>query len=439
MTRFPGISGLSALALVAAGWLAPAVAQDRASKPLDRVMSPDARNASIDEFPWQVALLRDDGRSNFDAQFCGGSVIAPTWVLTAAHCIEDQTADGIVVLYGTASLEAEGRIANVRRIIPHERYRAGTDGAIENDIALLELESPIPAETVRLAAPEAAWAEAAGGIAIVTGWGEQNPEGPAGDAPAGLAAVQRARFPTELQSAALPIVDNATCAAAYGSQGMPSFDGRVICAGAIGEGVDACNGDSGGPLQVQSSDGRYLQVGLVSWGQTCDTGGFFTVYTRVSAFADWITRTMAGGAPPVRAEGEVAVTATFGRIDLSAGFPGDPVSVAVFAGGDESASRLSSNCSGYIARNPDVSLFYTSGSYPLYIASASAADTTLVVLAPDGRLSCSDDFEGINPAIEIAKPGSGEYRIWIGTYDAGGSDYPKAVLYISELGVSFGG
>jgi secreted trypsin-like serine protease len=437
------MNALGALAL--AGLLgSPAAADDGAGRAEDRVLGGTA--ASIEEFPWQVALIHD-GQDLHEGQFCGGSVIAPTWVLTAAHCVfdlEEGTTlvppSSINVYWGSASLEGGGRIVDVKRTIPHEGYSPVTS---DNDIALVELAEPIGAGPIRLATPDIApLLERVGSLATVTGWGEYHPDFDAEAEAAGLSDTGAFgdRRPTELQSVALPIVDLDKCEHAL-SHYDPDLDEGEICAGRIRQGIDACNGDSGGPLQARDADGRFVQVGIVSWGERCSRGGYYNVYTRVSAFADWIADVMASGGEAPVATGEATVAdATFGVVELAAGFVGDPVSVALAAGGGQPASKLEGSCAGYIASTPDLSLVYEAGPFALHLAVASAADTTLVVLGPDGRISCSDDVKGSNPAVELTLPLSGTYSIWVGTFErVTGPAWPDARLYISELGARFAG
>lgn len=124
----------------------------------------------------------------------------------------------------------------------------------------------------------------------------------------------------------------------------------------------------------------------------------------------------------------------YGTVNLRAGYTPDPHVVAVRSGGNIDASRVGSNCRGYISAAPDVRLVYSSGSYPLIISASSSSDTTLVVNAPDGSWHCDDDggVNGLNPSIRFNNPGSGRYEIWVGTY--GTSDTRPAQLHISEVG-----
>lgn len=120
---------------------------------------------------------------------------------------------------------------------------------------------------------------------------------------------------------------------------------------------------------------------------------------------------------------------SFGTQWLSAGFSPDPYRVPVTAGGRLNASNV--GCVGYIANAPDFRLNYQSGGYSLYFSVQSSADTTLVVNAPDGRWYCNDDFNGYNPAVIFATPMSGQYDVWIGSYNPGSG--LRSTLLISEI------
>ena len=134
-----------------------------------------------------------------------------------------------------------------------------------------------------------------------------------------------------------------------------------------------------------------------------------------------------GSAPNYRA------APTYGTIELSSGFTPDPYVRSVSAGGRDQVSLAGDGCSGHIqASAPDLDLNYTAGTYPLHIYAKSSTDVTLVVNLPDGTWVCSDDVNGSNPAISLSKPLSGNYNIWIGTYQASSSPLPESTVYISE-------
>ena len=83
----------------------------------------------------------------------------------------------------------------------------------------------------------------------------------------------------------IPLVSISACRKAYGDS---DIDRRVLCAGLAAGGKDSCQGDSGGPLVARPRGGAYKQIGVVSYGQSCALAGYPGIYTRVSAFADWI-------------------------------------------------------------------------------------------------------------------------------------------------------
>jgi len=121
---------------------------------------------------------------------------------------------------------------------------------------------------------------------------------------------------------------------------------------------------------------------------------------------------------------------------LESGFTPDPTTVNVTSGGTIDVSNVIDGCSGHISNAPDVRLNYnatnTPNTLPLYIYAKSSGDTTLVINAPDGRWYCNDDgSEGVNPMLVFGPAQSGDYEIWIGSYDQG--EYHDATLEISEL------
>ena len=160
---------------------------------------------------------------------------------------------------------------------------------------------------------------------------------------------------------------------------------------------------------------------------------------RAFALAAGLSLALAGGA--VLAQGKdgaapagpnVTAPARYATLDLQAGFLPDPREVQVQAGGELDAAALGGECVGWIdATRADVTLSYRAGNFPLFISADSRADTTLAVRAPDGTWLCNDDFQGLNPGIIIQRPASGEYRIWVGTFNQGRPE--PATLRISEI------
>jgi secreted trypsin-like serine protease len=235
-------------------------------KPVSKITG--GTNASISDFPWQVYYISGVYR-------CGASIIAPGWVLTAAHCTEDDNhipiaaADmSIIAGTDTPSNYNSGYTYLISEVIIHENYTS----AYAYDIALLRLKDPINnpnATPIKLISPVdvSDGATAPGVMSWVTGWG--------------LTWVTPPLIATFLQKVQLPIVSNQQASVVWPS--IPSTD---LMAGYLNGNKDACNGDSGGPLVVPVT-GEYKLAGIVSWGSSaCNTYG---AYTRVSDFISWIS------------------------------------------------------------------------------------------------------------------------------------------------------
>ena len=230
--------------------------------------------------PWMVGLLSSDTNNGYDAQFCGGSLIAPNWVLTAAHCVEGiQNASEVDILVGRHTLSSnEGERITAAEIAVHKGYPDDADGE-DNDIALIRLSRPATQGTpIKLAATTATTADDPGAQARVTGWGSLTEAG--GDEPDTLHGVN------------LPVVSQEACKAVYGEDLLSD----TICAGPESGGADSCYGDSGGPLVGRNSSGEPVQIGVVSWGDECGAAGQYGVYARVTSYQNWINNVLNGTA-----------------------------------------------------------------------------------------------------------------------------------------------
>ena len=430
---------LAIAGILAAIWaLSPARAEAQEFCSGDRVMG--GCSVSISDFPWMVSLNRANARSRFDGHFCGASIIADRWVLTAAHCVDSMQPSnpvGLEVYANSASLQGGGAAFDVDRIYVH----AGYQGVGINDIALLEVSRPMGITPVRLSqGAAAATVEAEGTMAVITGWG-LTPPAYVARGRGNLTAAERATSaaPTMwdtsqvLLGAAVPIVANNLCDA--------SADASVLCAGFREAIADACRGDSGGPLHASDAQG-YVQVGLVSGGNYChQDGDHYGTYTRISAYIDWIDATMAGETPQVdlRADApDFTLPPTFGLVQLTAGFQPDPHRQQLLAGGNLLAASVGEGCAGNVAEAPDFRVQYQGTGSPLSFTVTSQQDTTLLINAPDGRWYCDDDGAGnLQPSLVWGEPLPGQYDIYVGTAAPSGEvGYPQAELVIGGGGGS---
>lgn len=247
--------------------------------------------AELGEWPWQVLLLVDDG------VWCGGSLLAPDVVLTAAHCTDDMDPEDFRVLAGTVDVDErdDAQIADVDAIDQHEGYDAVE---LRNDLSLLRLAEPFELDgnvaLVQLAdAEETAALAEEGDPAVVTGFG----------ATAEIEDASDVLLEAEVQTYA-----DDRCESLYAEDGDDVFGEQQVCAGEDRGHIDACYGDSGGPLVVPTDDDRteWLQIGIVSWGAGCGQPLRPTVYTEVAAFADWLGSRGVGPAGSQRYEGDGA-------------------------------------------------------------------------------------------------------------------------------------
>jgi hypothetical protein len=280
-SHFGGRATIHRSALTAAGIAALLVAFGRSEPPAALAdESPTVvrgREAVSGAHPWMAALLEADEPDARRAQFCGATLVAPSWVLTAAHCVEADRGgflhpSSIDVGLGLHDLSRDsGQRIGVRRVLPHSGYEQ--DDGLDQDIALLELERPAVlgprVATARLAT--AGDTPPIGASVTVTGWGE----------------TESGRASRTLREATTHIVADGRCEA----------EPDVLCAD--GQVQDACFGDSGGPLVTRAADGAWTQVGVVSYGTSDDCGrrGNFSGYANVGFFADWITQRVGAAAP----------------------------------------------------------------------------------------------------------------------------------------------
>lgn len=194
-------------------------------------------------------------------QFCGGTLVSATKVVTAAHCMVGESTSSVRVVGGRTYLNGtNGTVSRVSGIWIHPDYQDVTQG---NDVAVLTLSTSMSYTPASYVDSSDTGVYAAGTTARILGWGTTSSGGSSSN---------------QLRTATVPTVADSSCASSYGSDFIAS---DMVCAGYTSGGVDTCQGDSGGPLLIGG-----VLAGITSWGEGCAQAGYPGVYTRLTTFSD---------------------------------------------------------------------------------------------------------------------------------------------------------
>jgi len=238
------------------------------------------------EWPWLAALgyrSKQGGQVRF---LCGGALIGPSHVITAAHCIRS---DLTTILLGEHILGIDTDGANPQEVgvASATRHPAYSSRTYSNDIGVIKLSKPVVFNQgiqpicLPSLAPSLVNATSVGHAMFIAGWGAVRFNGPTSNT---------------LLEGLVTVISEEECKSKLARFRNIKIGATKLCARDLADKVDACQGDSGGPLMTKriASDGseRWFLVGVVSFGYKCAVPGFPGVYTRVTEYEEWVRRTV---------------------------------------------------------------------------------------------------------------------------------------------------
>ncbi|XP_055837944.1 phenoloxidase-activating factor 2-like [Episyrphus balteatus] len=239
--------------------------------------------AEFGEFPWMVGILNKtilNGKLQSVLK-CGGSLIAPTVVLTGGHCVFNTEAQNLEVRAGEweSNSNAEPYPHQDRQVVEIIVHESFNDRNLRNNIALLFLETPfdeMPHINTICLPPAGTNFDMS--RCFASGWGKTK--------------FGIGKYPNILKKIDLPVVSNDKCQNDLRKTRLGRYfelHSSFMCAGGERD-KDTCQGDGGSPLvcpMVNTPD-RYYQVGIVSWGIGCGDENVPGVYASIPKLRSWI-------------------------------------------------------------------------------------------------------------------------------------------------------